>query len=180
MSTNVADAATQFAAVWSLQETADEAAPALHCVEIDVLVDAVDARGRDELDVAGGAHALEERQVQQFRDDGFLIVEDVFTRSELQPAMDELAEMVDRFVERLYAAGRLSNRHRDKDLHSRLIAIDKEFPGAAMLFMLKTELGPALARLWSSPKLLDMIDDIDAAWKATGGEEKTRVAGRPA
>ena len=29
-------------------------------------------------------------------------------------------------------------------------------------------------------KLLDMIDEIDAAWKATGGEGKTRVAGRPA
>jgi len=27
--------------------------------------------------------------------------------------------------------------------------------------------------------LLDMIDDIDDAWKATGGNEKTRVAGRP-
>jgi hypothetical protein len=25
-----------------------------------------------------------------------------------------------------------------------------------------------------------MINEIDAAWKATGGEEKTRVAGRPA
>ena len=29
-------------------------------------------------------------------------------------------------------------------------------------------------------KLLDMIDEIDAAWKATGGLERTRVAGRPA
>jgi nickel superoxide dismutase len=28
-------------------------------------------------------------------------------------------------------------------------------------------------------KLLDLIDEIDAAWKATGGESKTRVAGRP-
>jgi nickel superoxide dismutase len=28
-------------------------------------------------------------------------------------------------------------------------------------------------------KLLDLIDDVDAAWKATGGPEKTRVAGRP-
>ena len=27
--------------------------------------------------------------------------------------------------------------------------------------------------------LLSMINDIDAAWKATGGEEKTRVSGRP-
>ena len=30
-----------------------------------------------------------------------------------------------------------------------------------------------------SKKLLDLIDEIDAAWKATGGPEKTRVAGRP-
>ncbi len=28
-------------------------------------------------------------------------------------------------------------------------------------------------------KLLELIDQVDAAWKATGGEEKTRVAGRP-
>ena len=34
--------------------------------------------------------------------------------------------------------------------------------------------------LAEAKKLLDMIDEIDAAWKATGGEEKTRVSGRPA
>ena len=28
-------------------------------------------------------------------------------------------------------------------------------------------------------KLLELIDEVDAAWKATGGESKTRVAGRP-
>ncbi len=28
-------------------------------------------------------------------------------------------------------------------------------------------------------KLLDLIDQVDAAWKATGGNTKTRVAGRP-
>jgi nickel superoxide dismutase len=33
--------------------------------------------------------------------------------------------------------------------------------------------------LADAKKLLEMIDEIDAAWKATGGEEKTRVAGRP-
>ncbi|MDH4142046.1 MAG: superoxide dismutase, Ni [Chloroflexota bacterium] len=31
-----------------------------------------------------------------------------------------------------------------------------------------------------SQKLLELIDQIDAAWKATGGESKTRVSGRPA
>ncbi len=34
--------------------------------------------------------------------------------------------------------------------------------------------------LADAQKLLDMIGEVDAAWKATGGEQKTRVAGRPA
>jgi len=33
--------------------------------------------------------------------------------------------------------------------------------------------------LADAKKLLDLIDEVDAAWKATGGPEKTRVAGRP-
>ena len=31
-----------------------------------------------------------------------------------------------------------------------------------------------------SQKLLDLIDEVDAAWKATGGAEKTRVVKQPA
>jgi nickel superoxide dismutase len=33
--------------------------------------------------------------------------------------------------------------------------------------------------LADAKKLLEMIDEVDAAWKTTGGNEKTRVAGRP-
>jgi nickel superoxide dismutase len=38
----------------------------------------------------------------------------------------------------------------------------------------------ASTEIADAKKLLDLINEIDAAWKATGGEEKTRVAGRPA
>ncbi len=34
--------------------------------------------------------------------------------------------------------------------------------------------------LAEAKKLLELIDQVDAAWKVTGGNEKTRVAGRPA
>jgi nickel superoxide dismutase len=34
--------------------------------------------------------------------------------------------------------------------------------------------------LADAKKLLELIDQVDAAWKATGGNEKTRIAGRPA
>jgi nickel superoxide dismutase len=34
--------------------------------------------------------------------------------------------------------------------------------------------------LGDAKKLLELIDQVDAAWKVTGGNEKTRIAGRPA
>ena len=37
----------------------------------------------------------------------------------------------------------------------------------------------ASTSLDDAKKLLEMIDEVDAAWKKTGGEGKTRVAGRP-
>jgi hypothetical protein len=37
----------------------------------------------------------------------------------------------------------------------------------------------ASSNIDDAKKLLDLIDEVDAAWKATGGEAKTRVAGRP-
>jgi nickel superoxide dismutase len=33
--------------------------------------------------------------------------------------------------------------------------------------------------LADAQKLLDLVDQVDAAWKTTGGPGKTRVAGRP-
>ncbi len=103
---------------------------------------------------------ISQQQLKQFFDDGFLIVEGMFTKEELRPAMEELDRMVDRLAEHLFAAGRIGNKHSDKDLYTRLTAIDKEFPGAAMLFLLKTELGPCLADLWASEKLLDVVERI--------------------
>ena len=37
----------------------------------------------------------------------------------------------------------------------------------------------ASTSLEDAQKLLDLVDQVDAAWKATGGPAKTRVAGRP-
>jgi nickel superoxide dismutase len=37
----------------------------------------------------------------------------------------------------------------------------------------------ASTSLDDAQKLLDLVDQVDAAWKATGGPAKTRVAGRP-
>jgi ectoine hydroxylase-related dioxygenase (phytanoyl-CoA dioxygenase family) len=104
--------------------------------------------------------ALSRQQVAQYHEDGFLLVEDLFKPSELQPVMDEISGLVDDLAERLYQAGKIADRHADKDFYHRLTALEKEFKGAAVLIHTNGWLGPELARLWSAPRLLDIIEQF--------------------
>ena len=100
---------------------------------------------------------LSDRQVAQYFDDGFLIVEDLFTARDLLPVMDEIAEAVDDLVERLHAAGRIVERHAEKDLFTRLAAVEKDHPDACVILFKEALMGMRLAELWASKKLLDIV-----------------------
>jgi len=107
-----------------------------------------------------GPMRLSQDQPKQYHDDGFLIVRDVFNRQELEPLKEEINEQVDELAHRLLQAGKIANLHEDKDFYHRLTALEHDFPGAAVLIHTGGVLGPQLAALWSSPKLLDMIEQI--------------------
>jgi hypothetical protein len=104
--------------------------------------------------------ALRKHQVEQYFEDGFLIVEDLFDPAELRPVMDEIDGIVDDLAERLYAAGKIRDKHADKGFYERLTALEHEFKGAAVLVHINGWLGPQLARLWSAPRLLDIIEQF--------------------
>ena len=97
-------------------------------------------------------------QIEQYNQDGYTIVENVFSQNDLQPVLDEFEEIVDTFAERAYSAGKITNKHSDKDVFKRLAALEKDFPGSSVLIHHKGELKPALANLWGSDKLLDMVE----------------------
>ena len=106
---------------------------------------------------------LSEEQVQQYRDDGFLIVDDVFTRDELQPVMDWFDGVVDEWADKLFKGGKITDKHEGEDLYTRLWSIEQEWPGAAALVTQRNSMGPALAKLWNSDKLLDMVEQFIGA-----------------
>jgi Phytanoyl-CoA dioxygenase (PhyH) len=114
------------------------------------------------LPVASGT-PLTSAQVERYFADGFLIVEDVFTPAELQPVMDEVGSIVDDLANRLFDAGKIADRHADKDFFHRLTALEQEFKGAAVLVHINGWLGPQLARLWSDPRLLDIVEQFIGA-----------------
>ena len=92
-------------------------------------------------------------QIEQYNDEGYTIVEDVFSLNELQPILNEFEEIVDIFASRAYDAGKIGNKHSDKDVFKRLAALENDFKGSSVLIHHKGELKPALANLWGSPKL---------------------------
>ena len=103
---------------------------------------------------------LTEDEVKRYFEDGFLIVEDVFTDEELEPVLDDFADMVDVWANKLYESGRIADRHEGEDVHTRLASLEREWPNAAALIHWREGMRPALSRLWSSPKLLDMVEQF--------------------
>lgn len=103
---------------------------------------------------------LTESQLRQYRNDGFLIVEDFFEAAELQPVIDEIDAMVDELAHKLYAAGKVRSVYADADFTHRLTLLERDFGGAAVLIHIRGILEPALAALWSGPKLLDLVEQI--------------------
>jgi hypothetical protein len=103
---------------------------------------------------------LSDTQLRQFRDDGFLIVRDFFSQSQLQPVIEWINGLVDDLAERLYAAGKIHDKHAGEGFYTRLTRLEEEFPGAAVLIHIHGVLGQPLADLWGSKELLDVVEQI--------------------
>ena len=103
---------------------------------------------------------ISDEDVQRYFDDGFLIVENLLSRAELQPVLDAIEGIVDETAERLYAAGRIADKHADKGLDTRMTALESDYPGAALLVHLRGVMEPSIADLWSGDKLLGVVERL--------------------
>ena len=102
---------------------------------------------------------ISKEQIEQYNEEGYTIVEDVFSTEELNPILNEFDEIVDDFAEKAFEAGKITNKHDDKDVFKRLAALEKDFKGSSVLIHHRGELKPELANLWGSKKLLDMVEN---------------------
>jgi hypothetical protein len=109
----------------------------------------------------------------QFEEEGWLMVEGVLDPArDLAPIMAEYAEILDRLVDHLHAAGRLVDRYGELPFAQRLIQIsldtgatygrhfDITLPGANVAPDTPCHFGPAVFRLLTQPRLLDVIEDL--------------------
>ena len=76
---------------------------------------------------------ISDAQIKQYNEEGYTIVENVFNMDDLNPILNEFEEIVDDFAEKAFQAGKITNKHDDKDVFKRLAALERDFKGSSVL-----------------------------------------------
>jgi ectoine hydroxylase-related dioxygenase (phytanoyl-CoA dioxygenase family) len=115
---------------------------------------------------------LSAEQVSFFRDEGYLIVPDVFDPAELEPLRREMEDAVDARARKLHAEGRLPRLHARYGFDRRVAAIHRDSPECGEILMRTLEgmrgggfYGREMFKLIKHPKLLAKLESL------TGGPE---------
>src|SRR5580704_1611766 len=103
---------------------------------------------------------LSKEQVDRFHREGYLMVEDVFTKADLQPVIDEVSEEIDRRARELVTFGDLSRTFEQYDFEHRLAKISAETDKVALSIWNGQLSGPAFFGLITNPSLLDVAEQI--------------------
>lgn len=103
---------------------------------------------------------LRPNELQQYSENGFLIVEDIFTSEELQPLIDSIDARVDALANKLFHEKKIGELYANEGFLTRLTSLERAFPGAATLIHTGGVLPDSFAALWSSDKLLDIMEQI--------------------
>jgi hypothetical protein len=72
---------------------------------------------------------LTKEQLEHFFTEGFVILENFLDTKLLDDIKIELALQVDDLAERLFKAGKIKNKHQDKDFFHRTVFLNQEFTG---------------------------------------------------
>jgi len=104
--------------------------------------------------------SLSERQVQFFNDEGYAIVEDLFSDAELQPVIDEISADLDRRCREAVVAGKLSRTYEEYDFEHRLTHVDRENQSISKSMWDMKVVLPSFFGLMTNPKLLDIAERL--------------------
>ena len=105
---------------------------------------------------------LTPQQVDFFREEGYLLVDDAVDPKVLQPLLAELDESIDAFARAALADGRLSDAHADEPFERRLDALALQLADPAPLLALGRgkQRTPGMFRIYTDSVLLDIVESV--------------------
>ena len=112
-------------------------------------------------------------QKEQFEAEGYLLVEDLLDPArDIQPILDEYAEVLDGIANKLYAEGTIGSAYASLPLIERLVAVcaesgqnfpqhfDFSLPQTGIKTDTPMHVGPAVFHTLAHPRMLDMAEDL--------------------
>ncbi|XP_046567729.1 probable alpha-ketoglutarate-dependent hypophosphite dioxygenase isoform X2 [Haliotis rubra] len=103
---------------------------------------------------------LSEKMIKQFFEKGYVIVEDFFTREEMDPCRTAIEGLVEELAQKLFKAGKITDTYKDLGFFQRLTQLEKDFPGTNVLLHKLGKLPQAFRNLWSNERLLNVIEQL--------------------
>jgi hypothetical protein len=103
---------------------------------------------------------LSEQQIEQFNEEGFLIVESALQNSDLEAVIQEYATHIDRQAQKLYAEGKISQRYEHEPFERRLACICEENTEIYDEIDIMHFRGKAVFDFLRNDNLLDLVEGI--------------------
>jgi len=103
---------------------------------------------------------LDERQIRHFDEEGYLVIERLFTDEDLQPVIDEISADLDRRCREAVASGALSRTYEEYDFEHRLARVDAENQTISKSMWDHKVVLPSFFGLMTNPKLLDVAEQF--------------------
>ena len=103
---------------------------------------------------------IEEWQIDQYFEKGYVVIPEFFAKEELQPAIDSIKEMVDALANTLYKAGKIQDKCEDAGFYKRLSLLEKQFPGTAVLLHKQGVLPSGIRQVWGNERLLNVVEQL--------------------
>ena len=98
---------------------------------------------------------LNDSQIATFKEEGYLIIENLFTDDDLRPVKDEFSTVVEQQAQQLHQAGRLSDLYKNESFERRLAKIAAEAPEATSALQTRAHKDEAFFQFLKHPKILD-------------------------
>ena len=103
---------------------------------------------------------LTKEQKKMYKEKGYVIIENLFTHSELNPIIEYAKVVISSVAKKLYSDKLISNLYEDLDYTQRLIAINQEYSNAAIVATLQRKMGKPLFDLWNDDKLMAIVQEL--------------------
>ncbi len=103
---------------------------------------------------------LSNQQLQQFNNDGYVVVDHLFDDDELQPVIDEISADLDQRCRQAVSEGKLSRTYKEYDFEHRLTYVDRENQDISKLMWDNKVVLPSFFGLMTNPKLLDINEQL--------------------